>query len=473
MDAGKISVNNTINRPKVIKKKASGLSLPADSFQKSENTAPDKLMELKSNTAARILMPTEGKVTLKDPFGFKADNYRVSAAVTDPGSGTYYVGLMEKNSKKYYLASYNADRTLKWKKPVDKPLYNIVPDSKGGVIGRFFEKIYAFDDKGEVSWEYSPKGATREYADNLKVGSDGTVYYVYGNSKSKGKDENRAMTVAAVKDGKLKWNYKCGSFPTRRMDLEVDDQGGVYFTSPENMAKDSLLDKLKGGGEKKFCMIALDSKGNKKFEKVTGDQWLSAKPVQTKDGSLVYISDWGFRVSSMSPDGEEKWSIKLDGRIKRKPAVNDNGELLLAMNPSDGSSGKNRVVCLDEKKGEIKWQGEFEGDIKSSPMMNGNDVYVKTFTGSKGIKFYKFSDEGRQVEKIGFTSLDDDSLIYLDDKNVVVGRGDDQVIRPLYSFSSEEEVSRLESSDDSSEKPEIKQEEDSVLIGGVRLKKRQ
>jgi outer membrane protein assembly factor BamB len=179
--------------------------------------------------------------------------------------------------------------------------------------------VYALNQDGELLWTVQTGGPLRS---SPAIGSDGTIY-VGGCAP-------------------------CGPNPT--------PQGILYAISPFGVVKWNVTVQNSGEG--------VDS---------------LTSPTIGPDGT-IYVSDVGFRIVAVTPDGSLKWQVWTQGEVVDSPAVGADGTIYAQIDdppqlPPCGTVLNKCLVALNPD-GTIKWTLRDMGEFDSPAVGSDGTVYI-------------------------------------------------------------------------------------------------
>lgn len=238
-----------------------------------------------------------------------------SSAIAD--DGTIYIGSEDNGN----FHAINPDGTLKWTYTgITDNVYSSAAIGSDGTIyvGSKDNNLHAINPNGTQKWKFDI-GGDAIYA-TPAIASDGTIYI--------GSDSDNLYAVNP--DGTQKWAFNTAGNNIRSTPAIAQD-GTVYITSDDDN------------------LYALDpSNGSVVWSFPIGGNAQSGIALDV-DGTVIVGVDKGGSagaVFAVNPDGTNKWSINVTGRITVcAPAVANGrvyvgtkeGENLLALNASNGS----------------------------------------------------------------------------------------------------------------------------------------
>ena len=470
------TLSNTAKKPGVSKQ-----SIPRDTFVKSTtNASLSKVSNLTIKNSTDILFSQERKV-LRDPFGLKANDLYAGSATVDPETGNFFAGLAEnRDNGKNFLAAFNPNGSMRWKVEHDKPVVDITPDKKGGVVLRLWANIYSYDGDGNKNWEFSIPN-TGGFYEMPVVGPDNTVYYATHKKEQESNENN--MSVVAVKDGKLKWLYERENHFLNNLDMIVTKKGDLLLTVHEERNPKSLLRKMTNKKDKKNFLVCLNPDGSKKFEiEVDTNEHKSVRPVESPDGSIIYVDKKDNAINSISPDGELKWSCPVKN-ISSDPVVDEKGNIYIATGDTQlmTTPPKSSLICIDGKSGKQRWNHRVDNRaIKSSPIFKDDSLYLPV-TGELGAVlddcYLKMDKNGNNQSFVKKTGDDGSGFVYLENNELLLNSDKEYQIRTfgLEEQISQESIDELSGNDTenvNNNEGKIQLKEKTVVIGGVELEKR-
>ena len=261
-----------------------------------------------------------------------------SPAIAD--DGTIYIGSEDNTN----FHAINPDGTLKWiYSQLGDNVYSSAAVGNDGTIyvGSKDNNLHAINPDGSQNWIFD-LGGDAIYT-TPSVASDGTIYI--------GSDSDNLFAINP--DGTQKWVFNTAGSNVRSTPAIAQD-GKVYITSDD----DNLyaLDPSNGSVVWSFPLggnaqsgIALDS-----------------------DGTVIVGVDQGGSagaIYAVNPDGTEKWSVPVLGRISVCAPAIANGRVYV------GTKEGNNLLALDASNGVQAWSFDTPGAIiNSSPAIDVNGV---------------------------------------------------------------------------------------------------
>ncbi|MCE1247561.1 MAG: PQQ-binding-like beta-propeller repeat protein [Firmicutes bacterium] len=243
--------------------------------------------------------------------------------------------------------------------------------------------------------------------------------------------------------------------------LPFIDQNGV----PPAVGKDGTI--YAGGSDGTFHAYE-NGTGKEKWAYKT-DSNITVSPVLAQDGTVYCVSDNKKLVALDPLTGEKKWEFKAADHIMAEPSLGRNGEVIL------GSKDQN-VYFLDPRTGSEKWRFQTDGEIHASPkqLKNGN-IWVA----SNKNRIYGINPETglkrwscKTAENVVFPPDSDEKgnfYIYSNDSNMYSYKmpSTRQTMETLKAETESEQASNR--NNDIS----VRVEDNFVVIGGIKLPKKQ
>ena len=259
-----------------------------------------------------------------------------SAAIAD--DGTIYIGSFDSN-----IYALNPDGTLKWSYTTGARINTSPSIGADGTIycGSDDDNMYALNPDGTLKWSFAT-GSNIVYSAPA-IAADGTIYF--------GSDDDNLYALNP--DGTQKWIFGTAGSNIRSTPAVAAD-GTVYVTSDDdnlyalNSSNGSVLWTFPVGGNAQSG-IAIDS-----------------------DGTIIVGVDQGGSdgaVFAVNPDGTEKWSVSVLGRISVCAPAIANGNIYV------GTKEGNNLLALNASNGSQVWSFDTPGAIvNSSPAVDVNGV---------------------------------------------------------------------------------------------------
>ncbi|MCE1247437.1 MAG: PQQ-binding-like beta-propeller repeat protein [Firmicutes bacterium] len=466
MDIGRISYqqfSNTAASPAAPANPGQPASVAADSFSKSE-PAPSGL-GISASEASAILLTKEGKINPADPFNFRKDEARVHAVEYSDKTETFFAGVQDSKNGKDYISSYHSDGRLKWKTEVKTSLYNLTPDNNGGITARNENTIYSFDNTGNKAWELTLPGSDKNFAEKPVVGNDNTVYFSAGKT---GKPGN--MSIAAVKDGKVKWTYDCSGSDRQGVELSLNKDGSLIFTET------GLMDpsKADSSDNRKSSLVCLNPDGTLRFKKEFKPSMLSgAMQTQSPDGSIAFVTD-DRKLAVISPDGKDINTLSFEKCIIKPPVADKDGNFLVVFGPgADFGNTEDPIpsslACIDRNTGKPRWEQFLGGTAMSQALPEGGNVYIKISRDGEfdnPERMLRIKTDGTEARYIKMVD-EQENLSVMPDGELVTVNGEKHTKTKLHYAAEKPETTQ--SNPKTPGKIEV--ETEFVVIGGIKLKK--
>lgn len=253
--------------------------------------------------------------------------------------GTIYVGSYD--SKIYAL---NPDGTLKWSYTTGARINTSPAISLNGntvYCGSDDDKMYALDaNSGNVIWSFTTGGNIA--FSTPAIANDGTLFF--------GSDDDKVYALNP--NGSLKWELTTGD--NVRSSPSIGADGTLYVASDD----DSLY--------------ALNPDNGSIIWTYTVGDIVQGAPAIDIDGTIIIGVDNGGddgAIVAVNPDGTEKWSVNVLGRISVcAPAIV--GDTIYV-----GTKEGNNMLSLNKNSGALNWSYVTDGAIvNSSPAVDVNGV---------------------------------------------------------------------------------------------------
>ena len=261
-----------------------------------------------------------------------------SPAIAD--DGTIYIGSEDNTN----FHAINPDGTLKWTySGLGDNVYSSASIGSDGTIyvGSKDDNLHAINPvDGSQLW-IAPVGSNVIYS-TPSIASDGTIYI--------GSDDDNLYAINP--DGSQKWVFNSGG--NFRSTAAIGTDGTVYASSDDdnlyalNPANGSLIWSFPVGGNAQSG-IAIDS-----------------------DGTIIIGVDQGGSagaVFAVNPDGTQKWSVSVLGRISVCAPAIANGNIYV------GTKEGNNLLALNASNGAQLWSFDTpDAILNSSPAVDVNGV---------------------------------------------------------------------------------------------------
>ena len=202
------------------------------------------------------------------------------------------------------LSPYNGPSapSLKWKFQTGGPVYSAPAVGRGRIyVGSDDGNLYALNPRGQLLWTFHTYYPIRT---TPAIGFDGTVY--------------------------LASCLRCEVF-----NPPLPPEGVLYAISP--------------GGQLEWNLtIAPSGQGYDSL----------SSPTIAPDGT-IYVSDIGFRIVAVNPNGSLKWELKTSGEVVGSPAVGFDGTVYVAIDDPPPATtceaALNKCLVALNPDGTIKW----------------------------------------------------------------------------------------------------------------------
>ncbi len=328
------------------------------------------------------------------------------------GAGDYKVYNVDKDGKKL------------WSKNLGGEIYAGPVEYKDNtILVGAGNDLHALTPEGKELWSFDTNGSI---TNSPTIAPDGTIYQPSCDGK----------LYAVNPDGSLKWEHKCEGTPCPPL---LDDKGNLYFS-----------DVRKG-------FHSLDKDGNVRWShELEDDMWET--PVMGKDGK-IYGGQSDGNVCCWDPaTGKMEWQVKTNWTIDSSPLVTSRGDIVVGN--QDGN-----LYCIDTKEKKLKWKFESGGFEMKNPVQNDMDnIYA---VGKNHI--YCVNPDGLPLWKKEMPDGIESPLAFSPDKTTVYAGMSDGSLKALKRkdfFEAPKDMS-------SPEGKKIEEQDGWVIIGGVRVRKRQ
>jgi hypothetical protein len=306
--------------------------------------------ELYNRSVGGAILPTyvlyainpDGSLKWKTNFSMDITIFKAAPLVA--ADGTIYI-----TTQLGELYAINPDGSLRWIHKAEasgcgKSGPNIGSD--GTVYYVWGNRLYAVGPNGTRKWMTDPDEIVVNSNENqLAIGPDGTIY-----CQSLGRD----VTLYAVdNNGKMKWQYGTGGAHSSSPSIGSD--GTIYLFS--NSLKSSSTDvvALKSNGDEKWSVVIPDSSPD-----------ICGVPAALGPDGTIYIPT-GEHIVALKSDGSLKWeySPEIGRSTSSTMAVDKDGTLYYY-------SHTDRVFALTSD-GKLKWQYEIDNGSDGFPPVIGPD----------------------------------------------------------------------------------------------------
>ncbi|MDQ7826941.1 MAG: PQQ-binding-like beta-propeller repeat protein [Candidatus Eremiobacteraeota bacterium] len=452
---------------------------PQDTFEKSDpaaSTGPQGRRFTSQEVGKALLSPDKKEleekiVNARVIWDFEKKDSTACDTVFDKERKTLYTGVGTRDQ--WYLTAFNPDGTVKWAFLDEPAKSSPVLDGEGNAYIRTAGNLCALDKDGKKLWSYPTSGFSSWDDTPPAIGPDGTVYIIRGNPEGMG-TSSQNLRFQAVKDGNLLWHYDAIGDPTGDPRAMVGRDGTVYLSASKAQKKPGGWFSSGEIKEKDF-LIALKPDGREKF-RVPVESWPSythGNIAEGPDGS-IYACHGERNLSCYTPGGKLKWTYTLNekvtganghARLTQVPAFDEEGSLYLASDTS-AAYPEGYLVKLDGNGKEL-WSKTIKGGFASKPHMGPDGkLYVSAHTGELCLFDKDGGDKGTlragEISSNNF-SFGEEGVVYLNNYDRIIAFQPDIGKMPGDGESSPESPEP--------QAPKVLEEEDFVIIGGVKLPK--
>ncbi|GEM_PF-2836573 len=456
--------------------------------------AMKKLAKLSFNPAEAVLGggSTEISGKIHELWSVKQSGSPRADTIYDPVHKTVFTPMGNSNCP--YLTALDSLGAIKWiyKEENLSPGSNTAIDGQGNAYFRTDRGVVALDPSGQKKWGFPVQSHCGTNETPIAVATDGTVYVTTVNVTGN-------MTLTALKEEKggvrEKWHFDTGNNVHNSHPISVGKDGTVFLAAREEEEHSSGI--IFGSHKKVSCyrIIALDpDSGREKFKVDAAPRTGNKTFITSDDEGTVYVShgvgynnnmkvDERNRVSAFSKRGKEKWSYDVPQLpyvkdsldrvyINQAPTVDRDGNIYVA---TDGTNNypDGYLVKLD-RKGHETWRITMNDDTFSTKPQIGPDgnIYVGTRKGMLNI----YDGDGKLKNSMctgkmfaNNFSFGENGEVFLNVEGRVIS------VQPDLSKLSEDQLRKLEETEESGSKPEITVTEDEkfVMIDDVKLEKKE
>lgn len=470
-----------------------GVQIPADELQKAmfdrfpshlERAAmtvgSDRLHELETKTTRQLLIErgVRDDVRVLTPWSYPTENHVACDTVFDASTGSVYTGVGQGHSR--FLTAFDTNGRVKWSHSgAEMTCPPVVAD--GTVYFRTRGNLLACNASGVRLWE-APTTAGSSWEDRPPaVAPDGTVYVI--DSLSGIGHEAPNMCLRAVKDGQELWKFDVVGDHTGDPQVLRGQDGTVYLTAALREREHSLGGLLAGDSKEQDYLIALRPNGTLKF-KAAVSSWPSYVATSLSEGldGTIYAAHGGQSLTAFSPDdGHALWNYRCmdrrivehssaHSRLTQAPGFDADGNVYVTTGISS-CYPEGYLVRLDSQ-GKEQWVRAVDGGISSRPHLGPDGLLY--LTTSRG-ELRSFDTAGNQVSATvvgdvswsNFAFGSDGQLFLNTDRQIMEFQPDADKAREKI-FAPEPEPIVLPPK----EGGKIQDDGDYVIIGGMRLKRR-
>ncbi|MCD4782661.1 MAG: PQQ-binding-like beta-propeller repeat protein [Candidatus Eremiobacteraeota bacterium] len=353
---------------------------------------------------------------------FDEPNREVGGKPLIDEDGSIYFG-----SGDYNFYHIDRDGKMLWKKNLGGDIYSgPAKSAKGNIlVSSADNRVYAYSPDGKKMWNFSTDGAI---TDSPVVDGDGNVYTASVDGKM----------YALTPKGDKKWEYQCDGTPTAPL---LDDEGNLYFAD------------VNGG------IHSLDKDGNVRWEKnFEGNENIWETPILGADGKLYGGSSQGKVYCYDTKTGNEEWNVETNWSIDSRLLYTSQGDVIAGN--QDGS-----LYCIDTKKHSIRWKFDPEGFGMRHPVENDmGNIYA---VGDKSL--YCVSPDGLPLWKMELDKDIKSPLAFSSDRKIIYAGLEDGSVIALRRKDTAEAMQ----GEKSGKAGKIEEKDGWIIIGGVRLRKRE
>ena len=254
-------------------------------IKSSPAVGPDGTVYVGSRDHKFYAVSSSGKKKWEFPTGGWVDSSPAVAA-----DGTVHFGSWDKN-----LYAVRPDGSKAWQFPTAGPVVSSPAIDTGRKIyfGSHDGKVYALTHDGRKAWEFT---AGAPIISSPALDRDGTIYITSVNG----------WFYALNPNGTLKWRLRTGGITESS---PVIGQDGTLYVG---VNKDIWL--ISPAGQKKGAQL--------------GDGLVKATPAAFSDGSVCFVSGWGWIISFLSP-GNCQWKLFSFENRSASPAAAKSGTIYL------------------------------------------------------------------------------------------------------------------------------------------------
>jgi len=469
----------------------SGDSIQKESYQKSGDGDPnvqkmEKLAKFKTKDVGEALFSKKRKAVekLEDQvikehslWHYEKPGHTSCSTVYDKKNGAIYTGIGSLD--KWYMTALNTDGTVKWTYP-DEPAKSPPVQGKDGTIYfRTHDNLVAMSPGGKVLWKHKTDSHWTDSSPAL--GPDGSAYIVTGSGTyASHREENQSLV--AIKNGKEQWRFNFEGDYTGDPQPLVGKDGTIYLGAEKKVRKGFIF------GEKKDTpfLFAIKPDGTEKF-RTKVKYWPSYITTQLTEGpdGTIFACHGDKELTAFNPDnGKVRWSYHLEDKVKvdhsgararlnQVPEFDEDGNVYLA---SDISScyPEGYLIKLD-KFGNEKWSKSIKGGYSTKPHF-GPDGNLWAGTGRGNLLSYDKSGDFKGSYRVGEMygnnfSFGDDGEIFLNTTKRIIAFQPDMDKIPTETEKAMAGIDKTSESEEITEEPGIKVEDEFVTIGGVKLRK--
>lgn len=403
---------------------------------------------------------------------YPTDDHEAGDTCFDPGTGNVYTRVGKGHTT--YLTALDSDGRVRWTWP-EAATCSPVLDPAGNVYFRTRGALRVLNPLGQERWN-APVQANGSWQDAPPaVGPDGTVY-VIDSLRPTGVHEPN-LRLRALRDGREVWHFDATARYTGDPQVMVARDATIYLTAalPE---RNPFASK-----DEQDCLVALRPDGSLKSRAPVSfwPSYVATSLSEGPDGS-IYACHGEKNLTAFTPEGRERWTYRMTdrrltnhssshARLTQAPGFDSDGHLYVASEVC-ASYPEGYLVRL-EPDGTERWVRAVDGGISSRPHV-GSDGRIYLTSSSGELRGFDADGTQQVAARVGNASWSnfcfgrDGELLLNTDRQIVAWQPDDgkavaSVRRPP---PSEPEVPRTATSTG------IQDDGDTVVIGGIRLRKR-
>jgi len=351
-------------------------------------------------TLALLLTIAGGIARADEPpeYHYPLWSYQTSVATVSISADGSFIAVGSGDNK-VYLFNQNGD--LLWEYQTDGGVRKVSVSADGSFVaaGSADDKVYLFSREGELLWNYETGDDVRD----VSTSADGS-FVAAGSADDK--------VYLFSREGELLWNYETGD-DVRDVSTSAD---GSFVAA--------------GSADDKVYLFSRE--GELLWNYKTG--WKVQKVSISADGSFVAAGSWDEKVYLFNREGKLLWDYKTGGDVVGV-SISADGSFVAA-----GSSDWR--VYLFNQRGKLLWSYEAESKIEEISMSADGSFIVATCWSNK---LYFFNQEGEllwrykgNVQEVSLTT--DGSYVAVEgDGKILLFASSPSVSAPVYSEESEYE----------------------------------
>lgn len=493
-------VIENIKQKKVTKKDASSQVDSINLGSSDSKSIPEfKSLADNINKKAGALLNADNEETIKKvsnslycTWNLTQSNRSISDTFYDKNTKTIYTKMH--TTEGAHLTAIDTEGKVKWVYTDEEVSWRNGPvmDKNGNVFIRSFCEVIAIDNSGKKKWSYhvSPHCGTNETP--IAVGNDGTVYATTSGLTGE-------FTLFAIKEenGKpeIKWKFESHNNPNNPNPISIGKDGTIFLSVLETEKEGLFFPKTVT--RSKIAALKPED-GSVKFKVEIAKRLASRTYLEQADDGTIYVShgksfnnpmkmDEHNKVTAFSKRGREKWSYILPNlpytehsidhtTINQAPCVDRTDGSIYIASDAAYNYPEGYLVRLN-KYGNEQWKITVRDDAFTTKPQIGPDGNL--YVGSKKGFLYIYEKDGKLKNKIAIGETMGNNFSFGENGEVFLNTEEEvKAIQPDINKLSEENLKKVQeslnqSSDTDANSGSIEDNNDFIIIDGVKIPKKQ